>query len=107
MLVVELRERTVLRVAGACVDDDTEVSGFDDKGRESSSGTGRRHHELGHQPGLRGNVFACGFDEEVDPKDTTCSTTRVIRTPSTSHDIARRYSRGRVEAVQTDPAVLA
>jgi hypothetical protein len=104
MLVIELRDqRTVLRVARACVDDDTEVSGFDDKGVKAHQELAVVINEVGTSQVSGATSSRVASTKKSTGKDMTCSTTRVTRTPSTS----QRYSRGRVGAVQTDAAVLA
>ena len=81
--------------------------GFDDKGVKAHQELAVVINKVGHQPGLRATSSRVASTKKSTGKGMTCSTTCVIRTPSTSHDIVPTLLAGPVEAVQTDPAVLA
>jgi hypothetical protein len=77
-----------LAIADADVDDNAKRFGFDNEGVEAHQTVAVGIDVVGRQPSLRGNVRRFRLGEEVDPKGMTCSTTRVIRTSPTSHEIS-------------------
>ena len=65
--MIEFRDQwTRLRIADARVDDDAKRSGLDNEGVQAHQVVAVGVDEVGHEPGLRGNVGRCRLGEEVD-----------------------------------------